>query len=169
MIFGLYNNVAYTLHTPPLLPSLYVSICHLLAYGSHLHDLIISLLLNCWVNKTSLTPPLFIEMSVHNVEVISHVCTCSGYPLWLCFYDFLIRFINYSDGMVLFGFHFLVLHSCLLFILLELLMVFFNFGGCGAASMPIYSVIAYREQRIVWGFTGQFYISVPAFPHHKVV
>ena len=43
-------------------------------------------------------------------------------------YDVLIRFINYSDGMVLFGFHFLFLHYCLLFLLLELFMVFVNLG-----------------------------------------
>ena len=47
-------------------------------------------------------------------------------------------------------------------------MVFFNFGGCGAAPMTIYSVIVYREQLIVLRFTGQLYISVHAFLHHEV-
>ena len=38
-------------------------------------------------------------------------------------------------------------------------MVFVNFGWCGAAPMPIYSVIVYREQPIVPGFIYLFALS----------
>jgi hypothetical protein len=64
-------------------------------------------------------------------------------------------------ALVFFVFHFLTYFVYYLYCW-SYLMVFFNFGGCGAAPMPIYSVIVYREQLIVLGFTGQFYISVRA-------
>jgi hypothetical protein len=38
--------------------------------GKHLHDRIISLRGEVWAHKTSLTPPLFVEVSVLKVSVL---------------------------------------------------------------------------------------------------
>jgi hypothetical protein len=40
--------------------------------GKHLHDRIISLRGEVWAHKTSLTPPLFIEVSV--LRHVMHLC-----------------------------------------------------------------------------------------------
>ena len=50
----LYNNA--------IIVRLYVEIDIVLACGTHLHDRIISLRGEFWTYKTSLTPPLFIEV-----------------------------------------------------------------------------------------------------------
>ena len=47
---------------------LYARACILLTYGKHFHDRIISLILEVWVHKTRLTPPLFIEVPVPSQE-----------------------------------------------------------------------------------------------------
>jgi len=48
--------------------------CHLLTCGKHLHDNVISLRMEVRVNKTSLTPPSFIEISVPSTWAVIYVC-----------------------------------------------------------------------------------------------
>ena len=48
--------------------SLYVSVGILITCGKHLHDYIISLRGQVWAQKTSLTPPLLIEVPVPRQE-----------------------------------------------------------------------------------------------------
>ena len=81
---------------------LYARACILLTYGKHFHDRIISLILEVWVHKTGLTPPLFIEVPVPSQESeLSGSCVL-GVSI---FYDFNIRFKNCSDCVVFFVFH----------------------------------------------------------------
>ena len=47
----------------------------LLACGKHLHDRLISLSIEVWVHKTSLTPPLFIEVPVP-IQESERSCIC---------------------------------------------------------------------------------------------
>jgi hypothetical protein len=44
-------------------------------FGKHLHDRIISLIVDVWTHKTSFTPPLFIEMPVPIWESVQS-CIC---------------------------------------------------------------------------------------------
>ena len=62
---GLYNNIVYPV------------ICEgiLLTCGKHLYDRIIPLNEEDWAPKTSLTPPLFIDVPVPNHES-QRLCTC---------------------------------------------------------------------------------------------
>ena len=70
---------------------LYVRVGILLTRGKLLHDCIISLRGEVWVHKTSLTPPLFIEVPVPSQESERScicVCPCFFYFLpWSCRYN----------------------------------------------------------------------------------
>jgi hypothetical protein len=55
--------------------SLYVSVGILITCGKHLHDYIISLRGQVWAQKTSLTPPLLIEVPVPRQES-EQSCIC---------------------------------------------------------------------------------------------
>ena len=47
----------------------------LLTRGKHVHDRIMSLRVETWAHRTSLTPPLFIELPVPNQES-ERLCAC---------------------------------------------------------------------------------------------
>ena len=70
----------------------------LIICGTHLHDCIISIRGEVWAHKTSLTTPLFIEVSVPSQESDrSYICVMG--------IDFSIKFRSCSDSVV-FLFHF---------------------------------------------------------------
>jgi hypothetical protein len=49
-------------------------------------------------NENSLTPPLFIEVTIYTEPVECWGC-------FLCIYDFTIEFLNCSEGAIIFGVH----------------------------------------------------------------
>ena len=63
------------------------------------------------VLKTSLTPPLFIEVPVPCQER-ERSCICVSGIDFASFNDFSIRFWNCSDSVALFVFHFIVGEHC---------------------------------------------------------
>jgi hypothetical protein len=74
----------------------------------HVHVHIITLRGEVWIHKTSLTPPLFIEVSVPRDES-ERSCICVlGVSILLLFLRFFsIGFLNCSFGVVFFVFHFI--------------------------------------------------------------
>jgi hypothetical protein len=58
----------------------------LLTSGKHLHDRIISLRGEIWAHHSSLTLPLFIEVSVSSQDNGRHVLEVSNLPLSTIFY-----------------------------------------------------------------------------------
>ena len=55
-----------------------------------------------WAHKTSLNPPLFIEMSGQNQDSERYVYLCARGIEFVSFYDFSIGFWNCSDILVSF-------------------------------------------------------------------
>jgi len=86
-----------------------VTVGILLTNGRHLHYRIISLNCEVWDHKTSLIPPLVIEVPVHSRER-ERSCRCIlVISILTLFFDFSIRCWNCSDSvMFLFGFHFIL-------------------------------------------------------------
>jgi hypothetical protein len=72
-----------------------------------------SLRVELWAHKTSLTPPLLIDVSVYTVSIEESERSCTRVLCVsnsLCFYDFSIRFRKCSDCVVYFiFFHFIFL------------------------------------------------------------
>ena len=78
----LYNNAALTLVTFSRI------------YAKKVHNHIISLRGKVWYNKSSLAPPLLLNC------MVAVIC--------ICFYDFfIIFFLDWSDSMIYFVFHFI--------------------------------------------------------------
>ena len=95
----LYVRVSFFSTTLPT--KLYVKVCDLLVCGGKLHDRIISLRRGvrahttfCW--GTCAGPR----------EWRSYICVW-GYSCCFCFYDFLIRIVNCSVGVIFFSFYYL--------------------------------------------------------------
>jgi hypothetical protein len=93
---------------------LYVRLVILLTDGRQLLDKIISLRGEAWVHKTSLTPPLCIEVPVPSQES-EQSCIC-GYRLCLCFYGFLLDFRIVP----------IVLYFCFVFHLITIMIYYFS-------------------------------------------
>ena len=69
---GLYSKVVHPVKCEDIL----------LTSRKHLYDRIIPLYEDVWAHKTSLTPPLFIELPVPNHES-QRLCICMlGYRVW---------------------------------------------------------------------------------------
>ena len=82
-----------------VLTQLYARAGILLICGKHLNDLISKILMNVWTQKTSLNPPLSIEMPVSKAES-EQLCIYMRYGYRICFYFcelFFIRCWNCSD------------------------------------------------------------------------
>jgi len=81
----------------------------LLTCGKNRHDRIISLRGEVWTHKTSLTPPLYIEVPVPTEEC-EWSCICMlGLSNFASIYDLSIGYWNCSDNIVFFVFHFFFL------------------------------------------------------------
>ena len=86
---------------------LYVRVGILPTYENHFHDRIISLRGQVWAHKTSLTPPLFINVSVPSLKS-ERSCICVlGYQLYL-YFTILIFDFEFFRQCVFFVFFFIL-------------------------------------------------------------
>ena len=87
-----------------LLVQLYVAARILLTWGSYMHDWIISIRVEVWRNRTSLIPPLFIEVPVPSQESGWSCISDNGID-FSSLYDFSLRFGNGSDSELFLVYH----------------------------------------------------------------